>query len=105
MAGEKKAAMFRLRGRAVEIFGRSMTLPASRISRIAIGILFVIGGLFSILPVLGLWMLPLGLLILSMDIGFVRRWRRRADVRWTRWRSARRAARTAAELAARRPER
>jgi hypothetical protein len=45
--------------------------------RVALGIAFVVGGVFSILPVLGLWMLPVGLLILSVDFPPVRRFRRR----------------------------
>jgi hypothetical protein len=64
--------------------------------RITIGGLLILGGLFSFLPILGLWMLPVGLLVLSQDIPAVRRWRRRAEVRWARWRQRRRA-RTAAE--------
>jgi hypothetical protein len=36
------------------------------------------------LPILGVWMLPLGLIILSIDLSFVRRWRRRAEVKWGR---------------------
>jgi hypothetical protein len=38
-----------------------------------VGILFVIGGIFSILPVFGLWMLPLGLLLMAYDIPFLRK--------------------------------
>ncbi|WP_407061690.1 hypothetical protein [Aureimonas sp. SK2] len=49
-----------------------------------VGIAFIIGGFLSFLPVLGIWMLPLGLLILSIDLAFVRRMRRRTDVRWER---------------------
>ena len=36
--------------------------------RLAAAILFILGGVFSILPILGLWMLPLGLALLSEDI-------------------------------------
>lgn len=62
-------------------FGRyKLPLPRSRLLRILIGVLLMIGGLFSILPVFGLWMLPLGLLVLSIDIPRVRRWRRRFAV-------------------------
>lgn len=73
---------FRLRGHKIEVFGRSIGLPASRIGRIALGIALLIGGLFSFLPVLGIWMIPVGLLVLSVDLALVRRWRRRAVVRW-----------------------
>ena len=46
--------------------------PASRFFRIPIGILLVLGGIFSFLPILGIWMLPLGLLLLALDIAFLR---------------------------------
>ena len=42
--------------------------PSSRYARIPIGILLIFGGIFSFLPVLGLWMLPLGLLLFAQDV-------------------------------------
>ena len=42
--------------------------PSSRYVRIPMAILLIIGGIFSILPVLGLWMLPLGLLLFAQDV-------------------------------------
>lgn len=36
--------------------------------RVGAAILFILGGIFSILPVLGLWMLPLGLALLAQDV-------------------------------------
>lgn len=42
--------------------------PGSTIARISIGILLIIGGLLAILPVLNVWMIPLGLLILAIDL-------------------------------------
>jgi len=84
-----KRDLFRLRGNTIELFGRTLRLPANRIARMTMGIAFMIVGVFSFLPVLGIWMLPLGLLILSIDLRFVRRWRRRADVKWGRRRRAR----------------
>jgi purine-cytosine permease-like protein len=50
-----------------------------------LGLAFVFGGLFSFLPILGVWMLPLGLVILSIDYAFIRRRRRQAEVSLTRW--------------------
>jgi hypothetical protein len=47
--------------------------PSSRWARIPAGVLFVIGGVFSILPVLGLWMLPVGLVLLAEDVPPLRR--------------------------------
>ena len=45
--------------------------PSSRYVRIPIAILLILGGIFSILPVLGLWMLPLGLLLFAQDVPFL----------------------------------
>ena len=42
--------------------------PSRRVVRIAAALLFILGGIFSILPVLGLWMLPVGFALLSEDI-------------------------------------
>ena len=36
--------------------------------RSALGLLFVAGGIFSVLPVLGIWMLPVGIVLISLDI-------------------------------------
>jgi len=59
-------------------FGKhQVPLPGWWPLRIALGIAFLIGGLFSILPVLGLWMIPVGVMILSIDLPPVRRFRRR----------------------------
>src|SRR5690242_19586468 len=42
--------------------------PGWHIVRIPLALLLILGGIFSFLPVLGLWMLPLGLLVLAVDI-------------------------------------
>jgi hypothetical protein len=42
--------------------------PSSRLARIPLAILLISGGLFGFLPVLGLWMLPLGLLLFAQDV-------------------------------------
>src|SRR5690625_5080872 len=36
--------------------------------RIPLGVLLVLGGLLGFLPILGFWMVPLGLLLLALDI-------------------------------------
>ena len=41
--------------------------------RVPLGLLLCLGGALWFLPVLGLWMLPLGLLILSEDVPWLRR--------------------------------
>ena len=62
----------------------SVPVPESRPLRIGLGILLCLGGLLWFLPVLGLWMIPLGLLVLSIDIAPVRRFRRRVEIWWGR---------------------
>ena len=42
--------------------------PSSKMVRIPLSLLLMLGGVFSILPVLGLWMLPLGMLLLAQDV-------------------------------------
>jgi hypothetical protein len=68
----------------INAFGRRIRVPASRPLRIASGAALVAGGVFGFLPVLGFWMVPMGLLVLSYDIATVRRWRRRGAVWWHR---------------------
>lgn len=46
--------------------------PSSRWLRIPAGLLLMLGGVFAILPVFGIWMLPLGLMLLAADIPFLR---------------------------------
>ena len=71
-------------GDSVKLGSYRLPLPRSRLLRIVIGVLLVLFGLFGFLPVLGFWMVPLGLLVLSIDIPRVRRWRRRFAVWFSR---------------------
>ena len=57
---------------------RWLRKPASRWARLPAGVLLIIGGCLAILPVFGLWMLPLGLMLLADDIPPLRRLRDRA---------------------------
>ena len=77
----------------LRLFGRQLPLPASRPWRIVLGASLVGGGVLGFLPILGFWMLPLGLFVLSVDSPLVRRWRRRGEVRYAKWRKERRARR------------
>ena len=52
---------------------RSLRHPDARWIRVPAGVLLVLGGIFSIFPFLGLWMLPLGLLLVAYDVPFLRR--------------------------------
>jgi len=47
--------------------------PDSRWVRVPAGLLLIAGGVVSFLPVLGIWMLPLGLLLLAIDAPFLQR--------------------------------
>ena len=47
--------------------------PRMHLVRIPLAIVLLLGGVFSFLPVLGIWMLPLGLLVLAVDIPPLRR--------------------------------
>jgi len=66
-------------------------LPRSKTGRKALGGALVAGSALWFLPVLGLWMLPAGLLVLSVDSPRVRRFRRVNEVRVVRWWRTRRA--------------
>lgn len=59
-------------------------MPRSRIARMGIGTGLVFGGVLGFLPILGFWMLPLGVLVLSHDMHAARRLRRRTVVWWTK---------------------
>lgn len=76
---------------------RQLNLPRSRLVRMGIGIVLVIGGILGFLPILGFWMVPLGLIVLSVDLPIVRRWRRRLDLWWERRRRPETAATRRAE--------
>ncbi len=61
----------------------------ARLVRIPLALLLICGGVVSFLPVLGLWMLPLGLALLALDLPLLRGpvaraiiWGRRKAGRW-----------------------
>ena len=66
-----------------------MRLPRSRPLRVVMGFAFIVMGVVGFLPVVGFWMIPVGLAILSVDSPLARRLRRRAEVwvlrRYNRW--------------------
>ena len=41
--------------------------------RSLIGVVFMAGGLFGFLPILGFWMFPLGIAFIALDVPFARR--------------------------------
>jgi hypothetical protein len=80
--------------------------PQARWVRLPLGIVCIIGSALWFLPVLGLWFLPLGLLLIAQDVRFLRRpvgrmtlylLARWAQLRqwWTRRRARARARKTA----------
>ncbi len=67
------------------VMGRfQIPMPQSRAGRIVIGVILIVGGILGFLPILGFWMVPLGLLVLSHDLPVVRRMRRRVALWWAR---------------------
>ena len=59
---------------------RRIPIPRNRAGRIALGVALILGGVLGFLPILGFWMIPLGLYVLSQDFAGVRRFRRRSTV-------------------------
>jgi hypothetical protein len=57
--------------------------------RIPVGILLIVSGFLGFLPILGFWMVPLGLLLLAQDVPFLKRPAGRALVwfnrTWQTW--------------------
>jgi hypothetical protein len=78
--------------RRVKLGSISISIPRSRFLRITLGVLLIIGGFLGFLPILGFWMIPLGLLVLSHDFAPVRRLRRRIEVWWARRRRKKKSA-------------
>jgi hypothetical protein len=71
---------------------RWLRKPSSLIVRWLIALLLIVGGVFSFLPVLGLWMLPLGLLFIAQDVPILQKplvaalaW---IEAKWERLRAA-----------------
>jgi hypothetical protein len=69
---------------------RRLRHPRAHWIRIPVGVLLILGGIFSILPFLGLWMLPLGLLLIAHDVPHLREPVGRATIwatrRWSKLR-------------------
>ncbi len=42
--------------------------------RLLLGLLLIVGGIFGFLPVLGFWMIPLGIAVAGLDVVPVWRW-------------------------------
>lgn len=70
----------------VRLGNREFKAPGTPLTRTITGVALIVGGVFGFLPILGFWMIPLGIIILSVDFHPVRRFRRKVEVRWGRWR-------------------
>lgn len=57
--------------------------------RLPLGLVLIAGGFFAILPLFGLWMIPLGLLLLAIDLPLLRPFVSAAIIRlrrkWSLW--------------------
>jgi hypothetical protein len=51
---------------------RWLRKPGSGWTRIPLGIALILCGCVGFLPILGFWMVPLGFLVLAIDVAFVR---------------------------------
>ena len=69
---------------AVRFGGRKVHVPGPPVVRVLAGFALILCGVLGFLPVLGFWMLPLGVLVLSVDLHPVRKMRRRIEVWWGR---------------------
>jgi len=60
--------------------------PKWRSLRIPVGVLFVFGGILGFFPLVGFWMLPLGLALLAPDVPLAGRALKKLDNIWNRLR-------------------
>jgi len=72
----KKAHIVKLKDR--------IRTPKTKWQRSLLGWALIVGGILGFLPVLGFWMIPLGITVLAVDSPFFRRLRRRAEIWWGR---------------------
>jgi hypothetical protein len=74
-------------------FVRWLREPSSRWVRIPAAILLIAAGFIGFLPILGFWMVPLGLVLIAQDIPFMRKpIARLIDwllTKWERWKRSR----------------
>ena len=69
----------------INFIGYKIGVPGHPLLRMALGVAFVLGGAVGFLPVLGFWMIPVGLTILAIDFPPVRRFQRRMTVKLGAW--------------------
>ena len=59
------------RARAVRMWARRRSPPGLRL---VVGLVLIAGGMLGFLPVLGFWMIPLGLAVAAADVLPIWRW-------------------------------
>lgn len=69
----------------ISVIGYKIKVPGHPVLRIGMGSAFLAGGMLGFLPVLGYWMVPVGIAILAIDFPPVRRFQRRMNVRVGNW--------------------
>ena len=69
----------------INIAGRKIRVPGHPVSRTILGIVLICLGLLGFLPVLGYWMIPVGLAILAIDFPVARRLHRRLTIKFGYW--------------------
>ena len=87
-ADERLDRQFERIGRQVPAtagFLRWVRRPHMHLVRIPLALVLIVGGVFSFLPILGLWMLPLGLAVLAIDVPPLKRPVADTLVRLQRW--------------------
>jgi len=71
---------------------RQLKRHPNRGLRISIGMLLILGGILGFLPIVGFWMLPLGLILLAADFQWAKRLYARGILwhrHWRHWRQHR----------------
>ncbi len=68
--------------RIIKIGSYSYELPDWAPARIGLGLLLIVFGFLGFLPILGFWMIPLGIAVLSYDIPRVRLFRQKVMAWW-----------------------
>lgn len=68
----RQIAVLRGRNARLDRFLDWIESDRTRIYRVPVAILLLFGGIMSVLPLLGLWMLPLGILLLAIDLPLLR---------------------------------
>ena len=57
---------------SVRGFAHWLRKPETGLVRVPLGIVLILFGVVGFLPIVGFWMVPLGLLLLAIDIAFMR---------------------------------